>query len=69
MNCYMSNPARDMFLIATRIAGFDEMAMHKEMFQIQRNKAARINLPTVLEAMDRLYIRQHGAYPTKEHGQ
>ena len=57
---FMSRPARDMWMIATLLAGFDPDELWEEIRRQRagRRPGGRINEPTVLNAMDAL-ARRH----------
>ena len=57
---FMSGPARDMWMIATLLAGFDPDELWQEIRRQRagRRPVGRINEPTVLNAMDAL-VRRH----------
>ena len=57
---FMSRPARDMWMIATLLAGFDPDELWQEIRRRRagRRPVGRINEPTVLNAMDAL-MRRH----------
>ncbi len=58
----MSREARDMFIIATRIAGFDYRELMLEMHRLRPN-TDRFNVTTVLNAMQAISDR-HKPHPT-----
>ena len=66
---FMSGPARDMWMIATLLAGFDPDELWEEIRRQRagRMPAGRINEPTVLNAMDAL-MRRHRPELAKRQG-
>ena len=55
-----SNNAHNLIMVATKLANFDSMELYKEIFTIQRNKAAKVTEPTVLQAMSNVSLRHGG---------
>ena len=51
---FMSRNARDMWMIGTRMAGFDPEELWAEITRRKTKNAGRINEPTVLNAMSRV---------------
>ena len=66
---FMSRPARDMWMIATLLAGFDPDELWQEIRRQRagRRPVGRINEPSVLNAMDAL-MRRHRPEPPKLKG-
>ena len=66
---FMSRPARDMWIIATLLAGFDPDELWEEIRRQRagRRPSGRINEPTVLNAMDAL-MRRHRPELAKRQG-
>lgn len=68
-DAFMSRPARDMWMVATLLAGFDPDELWEEIRRQQagRRHCGRINEPTVLDAMDAL-MRRHRPELAKRQG-
>jgi len=58
-----SKPARDMFAIAIKLAGFDRTELFLEICRRQRGRGQRINEPTVLNAMQAIVDRDRAGRP------
>jgi len=54
-----SKRGQEMFTIAVYLANFDRVELMLEIYRLQRNKSAKINEPTVLQAMDNIYHKYH----------
>ena len=62
MTSWGSKNAEDMFQIATKLANFDGIELMKEIILRQKRRDAKVNVTTVLEAMDTIYLRHNGSY-------
>ena len=60
IDTFCSRNARDMYMIGVRLAGFDADELWTEIQRRRTRGAARINEPTVLEAMQTVRDRYPG---------
>ena len=56
---WMTKNARDLYKIATRIAGFDEKQLSDAIVRKKGNRSGMVNMATVEDSMEEL-VRQDG---------